>query len=50
MDSQYPKSFVKIDALTLELLPLSLYTRQFNAKPSLAFCADIFTFPQNYYI
>ena len=39
MDSGYPISFVKIDPLTLELLPL-FSIGNYNAKPILAFFCD----------
>ena len=40
MDSQYPVRFIKIDPLTLELLPLSLSKDNYNAKPILAFLCN----------
>ena len=50
MDSRYPLSLVKIDPLTLELLPLFSICN-YMAKPILAFfCVVIFTFHQSYYI
>ena len=40
MDSRYPISLVKIDPLTLELLPLFKYRQLHNAEPILAFLCD----------
>ena len=39
MDCRYPISLAKIDPLTLELLPLFLYSN-YKAKPILAFLCD----------
>ena len=50
MDSRYPISLVKIDSLTLELLPLFSICN-YKEKPILTFfCVMIFTFHQSYYI
>ena len=50
IDSRYPLSLVKIDPLTLELLPLFKY-RQLKCKTYISFfCVIIFTFHHGYYI
>ena len=46
MGSGYPISFVKINLLTLELLPL---LGNYNAKPILVFCNELY-FTQSCYI
>ena len=50
MDSQYPISLVKINPLTLELLPLFKYRQLWGKTYISLFCVIIITFHQSFYI